>query len=92
MPVHAMKPTLKAPGIKLLRLKNDDVLTFFAFKSNLRRYKEVLKSAPSVLVVGGGTVGVELAAEIAGLWGRAKAVTLVASQAGAYTRPLFSST
>ena len=40
----------------------------------------VLESAPSVLIVGGGTVGVELAAEIVGVWGRTKAVTLVASQ------------
>lgn len=37
----------------------------------------VLKSAPSVLIVGGGTVGVELTAEIVGVWGRAKAVTLI---------------
>jgi len=37
----------------------------------------VLEAAPSVLVVGGGTVGVELAAEIVGVWGRTKAVTLV---------------
>ena len=38
---------------------------------------EELSSAASVLIVGGGTVGVELAAEIAGKWGRHKVVTLV---------------
>jgi cation diffusion facilitator CzcD-associated flavoprotein CzcO len=42
-----------------------------------------LEAAQSVLVVGGGTVGVELAAEIAAKWGRRKPVTLVAAQARA---------
>ena len=36
-----------------------------------------LVSAKSVVIVGGGTVGVELAAEIAGKWGRHKEVTLI---------------
>jgi NADH dehydrogenase FAD-containing subunit len=36
-----------------------------------------LVSAKSVVIVGGGTVGVELAAEIAGTWGRHKVVTLI---------------
>ncbi|KAG1679928.1 hypothetical protein FOA52_006992 [Chlamydomonas sp. UWO 241] len=39
-----------------------------------------LKAADSVAVVGGGTVGVELAAEIAGRFGGTKAVTLITSQ------------
>ena len=37
-----MKPTLKAPGTKLLKLKFDQPLSSFAFKFNLRRYTEVL--------------------------------------------------
>ena len=36
-----------------------------------------LVSAASVVIVGGGTVGVELAAEVAGTWGRHKVVTLI---------------
>jgi len=39
--VHPIKPTLKAPGIKLLKLKYDEPLSKFAFKSNMRRYVEV---------------------------------------------------
>jgi hypothetical protein len=33
-----MKPTLKAPGSKRLKLKYDKMLSSFAFKFNLRRY------------------------------------------------------
>jgi hypothetical protein len=36
--VDPIKPTLKAPGIKLLKLKYDKPLSNFAFKFNLRRY------------------------------------------------------
>jgi hypothetical protein len=32
---------LKAPGIKLLKLKNDKPLSKFSFKINLRRYNTV---------------------------------------------------
>ena len=39
-----------------------------------------LRIADKVIIVGGGTVGVELAAGIAAKWGRRKKVTLVASQ------------
>ena len=39
--VDPIKPTLKAPGIKLLKLKYDKPLTIFAFKFNLRRYNKV---------------------------------------------------
>ena len=38
MQVAAIKPTVKAPGIKLLKLKCDERLSNFAFKFNLRRY------------------------------------------------------
>ena len=42
MPVDPIKPTLKAPGTKRLKLKDDELLSSFAFKFNLRRYDEVL--------------------------------------------------
>ena len=38
--VDPIKPTLKAPEIKLLKLSYDKLLTNFAFKFNLRRYTE----------------------------------------------------
>lgn len=44
----------------------------------LRGAARALREARAVVVVGGGTVGVELAAEVAGRYGRAKALTLVA--------------
>jgi len=36
--VGRMRPTLKAPGTKRLKLKYDVPLSHFAFKFNLRRY------------------------------------------------------
>jgi hypothetical protein len=36
--VEPIKPTLKAPGIKLLKLKCDVLLSNYAFKFNLRYY------------------------------------------------------
>ena len=36
--VDPMNPTLKAPGTKRLKLKNDELLSNFGFKFNLRRY------------------------------------------------------
>ena len=38
MQVDPIKPTLKALGIKPLKLKYDELLSSFAFKCNLRRY------------------------------------------------------
>ena len=38
MQVNPIKPTLKTPGTKRLKLENDDLLSSFAFKFNLRRY------------------------------------------------------
>jgi len=37
--VDPIKPTLKAPGIKRLKLKQGELLSIFAFKFNLRRYR-----------------------------------------------------
>jgi len=39
--VDPIKPTWKAPGPNSLKLKYDKLLSFFAFKFNLRRYKWV---------------------------------------------------
>jgi hypothetical protein len=36
--VDSIKPTLKAPGAKHLKLKHDEPLTTLAFNFNLRRY------------------------------------------------------
>ena len=36
--VDPIKPTLKAPGTKRLKLKYDEVLSNFAFRFHLRRY------------------------------------------------------
>ena len=42
MQVDPIKPTLKAPGPKRLKLKCDVLLSTFAFKFHLRRYIEEL--------------------------------------------------
>jgi len=39
--VAPIKPQLKAPGTKRLKLKHDGPLSNFAFKFNLRRYSKV---------------------------------------------------
>jgi len=69
--VDPIKPTLKAPGTKSLKL-NCILLSSFAFKFNLRRYETVA-----------------LAAQLAHL---DMAAVGAGNTAGAYTRPLFSST
>jgi hypothetical protein len=38
--VDPIKPTLKAPGTKRLKLKHDKLLPNFAFNCNLRRYNK----------------------------------------------------
>ena len=40
--VHPIKPTLKAPGARRLKLKYDELLSSFALKFNLRRYTEAM--------------------------------------------------
>ena len=44
--VDSIKPTLKAPGIKLLQHKYDKPLSNFALKFNLRRYTKGSTSHP----------------------------------------------
>ena len=75
--VDLMKSTLKAPGTKRLKLKYDGPLSFFAFEFNLRCY----------------TTGT--AAAFAPRSARAPSTSASgrrSRQAGAYTRPFFSST
>jgi len=43
--VDPIKPKLKPPGTKRLKLKYDELLSTFAFKFNLRRYSWVTQDA-----------------------------------------------
>jgi len=43
--VEPMKPMLKGPGTKRLKLIGDELLSNFAFKFNLRRYSVVKRTA-----------------------------------------------
>jgi len=74
--VETMKPKLKPPGTKRLKLKCDVLLSTLAFKINLRRYMEDRR-------IRDADEGVtrEAAERNAGTLG-----------AGAYPRPLLSST
>jgi len=78
--VDPIKPMLKAPGIKLLKLKYDKPLSNFAFKFNLRRYSEASVSLSQVFQL----VGTKYDNAFTG--------GVVGEQAGAYTRSLYSST
>jgi len=49
--VDPIKPTLKAPGSKRLKLIFDGPLSNFAFKFNLRRYTWGLTPASESLIV-----------------------------------------
>jgi len=50
--VDPIKPKLKPPRTKRLRLKYDEVPSNFAFKFNLRRYNTGPGQAPGVVVMG----------------------------------------
>ena len=45
MQVHPIKPKLKPPGTKRLKLECDGLLSNFGFKFNLRRYTKVAAQA-----------------------------------------------
>jgi len=47
--VDPIKPKLKPPGTKRLKLKCDVLLSTFAFKYNLRRYMKGLGNLPFVI-------------------------------------------
>jgi len=74
--VGPLKPTLKEPGSKRLKLKCDELLSSFAFNFNLRRYNLVVAH---VVLLRAGVVPIE-------------GLLLPEPRAGAYTRSLFSST
>jgi len=48
--IDPIKPTLKAPGSKRLKLNCDELLSSFAFKFNVRRYTSVGDRIPYVIV------------------------------------------
>jgi len=75
-----MKPKLKPPGAKRLKLKCDVLLSTSAFKCNLRRY--------NVVGVNHAATGNAHYSNVA-VFAPSRNLGLVA---GAYTRPLFSST
>ena len=82
MQVDPIRPKLKVPGTKRLKLKYDNLLSSFAFNFNLRRYILVVDIA-----CGESCPGQERPALFVA------AVALVCClPAGAYTRPLFGST
>jgi len=74
--VEPIKPKLKPPGTKRLRLKCDILLSTFALKFKLRRYNEGAEAG-----AGAG------AGAVAGAQTRKRK-----SAAEVYTRPLFGST
>jgi len=51
MQVDPIKPKLKLPGTKRLKLKYDVPLSNFAFKFNLRRFTLVEKVSPALFAI-----------------------------------------
>ena len=110
MQVDPIKPILKAPETKRLKLKSDGPPSKFAFKINLRRYSvemrvragdaakfamalsEVMEG--SVSSADGGGSGGEQQQPRAHNPGSAanRSMVFINNQAGAYIRPLSSST
>ena len=82
MQVEPFKPKLKPPGAKRLKLKCDILLSTSAFNFNLRRYNEVTAIADAA------DAATEAADDAAAL----NAAAIAEAMAGAYIRPLFSST
>jgi len=84
-----MKPKLKPPGTRRLKLKCDVLLSTSAFKFNLRRYTkaDVCDSSSSFLQGGASKGAGEYPFDDTG-----RGEGEVSSEAGAYTRSLFSST
>jgi hypothetical protein len=85
-----MKPTFKAPGANLLTLKCDEPLLTFAFKFNLRRYTMDPATGATHTLLSLADGGALYTSEAVA--GYAPGDHGVARKAGAYTRPLLSST
>ena len=96
--VDAMKPTLKAPGTKRLKLYYDEPPSNSAFKFNLHRYSVGQQSCDlanfgttfggTKTCSDGSTVTLTAAARCQPTAGQ----SAMWEQAGAHTRPLFGST
>ena len=57
MQVDPIKPTLKAPGTKPLKLKYGKLVSNFAFNFNLRRYIKALTQHPAFDIKNPNKVG-----------------------------------
>jgi hypothetical protein len=89
-----MKTKLTAPGTKRLKVKHDDLLSRFAFKFNLRRYSMVLKqqfklSDVTILFL---VLAVPVTVGMLCIFIVDMYIVSNEKKAGAYTRPLLSST
>jgi hypothetical protein len=71
-----MKPTLKAPKSKLLKLENEKVLSNYAFEFNLRRYNKGAPGSSSETSAAATMRQEELQASLAGAHER-QGLTLV---------------
>ena len=102
MPVESNKPTLKTPGTKRLKQKHDVLLSISGFKFNLRRYilamfRVLVEERNSHLIV---LIAYRIAQLALGFYSFYYPMALFAPvldyvllfEAGAHTRPLFSST
>jgi len=103
--VATIKPTLKAPGTKHLKLKTEKLLSNFGFKLHLRRYTLATFGDVALTTVGTESVLWKMSAEGTTLWavgGGGGGTSVVADGANAVvaagqgltlvTRPLFRST
>jgi hypothetical protein len=84
-----MKPMLKPPGTKHLKLNCYITLSSFAFKFNLRRYS-LEQKIMSICHMGGKLYSQPDASELIGVYSHPG--VKCHRKAGAYTRPLFSTT
>ena len=82
MQIDPLKPTLKAPDSNRLKLEHEKTLSNFTFTFNLRRFSLVAKALERAARVTDTLDGAE----------RERSDAVERTRAGAYTRPLSSST